>query len=183
MATHKANYTAYKKQFKERQKVVGKAIMPDSELFSKEQFEDAYTFQYNTFAKQVERGERKAIGNVTRTIVSKQAYETSYKQGRALLKAYRDTINEEGKHELQARAMSYAIERRAESELGPFTESELKKLRKQYSKLTLKRIQTNEPEAIDFFNALKEIYHERKDETGESGTEAGDYISKTYFGS
>lgn len=183
MVTHKANYTAYVRQFKERQKTVGKANMPDSELLSKKQFEDAYTFQYNTFQKQVERGARKAIGNVTRTIVSKQAYDTSYKQGRALLKAYRDYINEEGVHELQARAMSYAIERRAESGLGPFTESELTKLRKQYSNLSLKQIQTNTPEAIDYFNALKAIYHERKQETGESGTDAGEYISKTIIGS
>lgn len=91
--TKEARYANYVKQFREKQaKMRAKGLEMWDTMYSKEEFIEAYDAEKNY---RLDIG--KKPGNITRDLISEQAYETSYKQARKLTQALieRDMLPEE----------------------------------------------------------------------------------------
>lgn len=83
----KANYDSYVKAYlKKQESLRKKGLQMYDSMYSKSQFEYMYEATRNDLKREVAKGKRKVIGNVTQTMVSEQAYEYTQKQGTALKK-------------------------------------------------------------------------------------------------
>ena len=81
--TEEARYANYVKQFREKQaKMRAKGLEMWDTMYSKEEFIEAYDAEKNY---RLDSG--KKPGNITRDLVTEQAYETSFKQARKLTQA------------------------------------------------------------------------------------------------
>lgn len=94
-------YNSYKRSFEARvNKMIEQGLTPyDAIPLTYREFKEMYTEERNDRVKEIQKGERKSLGNINAKIISDQVYELSEKQAYAIFD-YMKTLSEEERAEL-----------------------------------------------------------------------------------
>lgn len=183
------DYESYVRQFRERQRALNKpgAVprLPDSAMYDKSRFEFNYYATKRERAKAVANGDLAKIGNVTRSLISKQAYEVSFKQAKNINDAIRTQVEtyEGGNLEsLIDKAVNRAIADAKSVRGKKYTEDIGKEIRARFERITAREIRLAETDEAKRVIEELRLEYEKARKT-RSGKKAGEYISETYFGS
>ena len=94
-------YNSYRRAFKARvQKLRDQDLEPyESTPLSYREYKEIYTEEKNDRTKEIEKGERKSLGNINAKIISDQVYELSEKQAYSIFE-YMKTLSAEERAEI-----------------------------------------------------------------------------------
>ena len=89
-------YNSYKSSFQKRvDRMIEEGLTPyDAIPLTYREFKEMYIEEKNDRLKEIEKGERKSLGNITSKIISDQVYELSEKQAYSIFD-YMKTLSEE----------------------------------------------------------------------------------------
>lgn len=94
-AGRKLNYESYSKQYDDMQKkLAAKGISMFQRKYTKQEFAAQFMRLKNTRQEQISMGKRKTLGNITRDLIDKQAFELTMKQAKAVKKRQGMTLQE-----------------------------------------------------------------------------------------
>lgn len=183
------DYESYVRQFRERQRALNKpgAVprLPDSAMYDKSRFEFNYYATKRERAKAVANGDLAKVGNVTRSLISKQAYELSFKQSKNISNAIRTQVETGEGGNLESiidMAVNRAIADAKAVRGKKYTEDIGKEIRARFERLTARDIRLAETDEAKRVIEELRLEYEKARKT-RSGKKAGEYISETYFGS
>lgn len=94
-------YNSYVKSFKQRvKKLRDSGLQPyEEDWLTYRQYKEIYAEELNDRLKEIEKGERKSLGNINSKIISDQVYELSEKQAYSIFD-YMKTLSEEERKEI-----------------------------------------------------------------------------------
>lgn len=180
----KPNYESYVRQFRERQRALNKPgdkiRLPSSAMLNRGDFEFNYYATKREFKRDIASGERAKIGNITRTIISRQAYDVSFGQSKSLASAIKATKGEKGG--ILERAISRAIEDAKQSKDFTYNEEIGENIRARFEKITARDLRLETPEARYLTAELKAEYNALR-QKGLSGKEANRKMAQLHFNS
>ena len=112
------SYESYVEQYREKQnKLTAKGLQMYDRMYTEREFDMVYKAIRNDRREMVANGELRSIGNITREVVTRQAYELSYKQGKSSAEYARRTGQKLTQQQIRAGQVDWSALREYQEEL------------------------------------------------------------------